>query len=446
MTSKIVLIGGGSYNWTPTIISDILLTPSLAGSRIVLEDIAPEPLKELGQLGEKMIAESRSDCTLQTTTDEAEALEGADFVIVTISVGGFQTMAKDLQIPLTYGVNQTVGDSVGPGGVARALRSIPVLAEIAKHMEQICPNAWLINYTNPMSTLCLAISQTTSTKTIGLCHELQGVLFILRNMLGLPEDCSLEYEVAGVNHFIWLLSLSVNGQDGFAMLRDWMKNPTPFHVQDEDLKEMFAPSTIDRAGLKLELFKQYGFLPAAGDRHIAEFFDCYLKDFAEAERRYGIMPTSIKERGESWFAAMQAYVRGMLQGNFPLPQAKSSEAITEILAALAGTTEPEIDIVNLQNIGQVENLPKKSIVETLANIAKDSIKPVPPIRLPDKIQEFILPHAENQSLIVKAALEGNRSAARDALRRDPLTHNCTNVEKMLDELLLAHRQYLPRFY
>jgi alpha-galactosidase len=446
MPFKIVIIGGGSYNWAPTIINDIVLTSALDGSRIVLEDIAAEPLKALHSLGLKMVSERNSGCTIHWTTDEAEALEGADFVIVTISTGGFETMAHDLEIPARFGVNQTVGDTVGPGGLARALRSIPVQVGIARHMEQLCPTAWLINYTNPMSTLCLAINQTTAIHAIGLCHELQGVLHILKSMFGLREDCRLDFEVAGVNHFIWLLNLAVNGADGFDMLRRWMRNPTPFSVQDEEIKEMFSPSTIDRAKLKLELFQKFGCLPAAGDRHLAEFFDCYLRDFAEVEQRYGIKPTSIKERSESWLAAMQGYVNGMLKEYFPLPQSKSEEKVSDILAALGGVTEPIIDIINLPNRGQIENLPTGCIVETMGKISRGSAEPLSPVKLAERIRKLVMPHAENQFLTVKAALEGDRAAALEVLRRDPLCRNCTNREKMLDELLEAHRAYLPRFW
>jgi alpha-galactosidase len=445
MAPKIVIIGGGSYNWAPTIISDILFTPELDGSAIVLEDIAPEPLSVIHSLGQKMIAEKRSGCTLNITTTEQEALQGADFVIVTISTGGFEAMQKDLEIPAKYGVNQTVGDTVGPGGLARGLRSIPVLVNIAKNMERLCPNAWLINYTNPMATLCLAVRQSTGIKTTGLCHELQGVLHILRNMFQLPEDAVMEPVVAGVNHFIWLLSLQINGRDGFEMLREWMRNPTPFQVQDEEEKEMFAPSTIDRAKLKLELFREYQSLPAAGDRHIVEFFDGYLRNLAETERRYAIKPTSIEERSGSWLGAMRAYVHGMLEDAFPFPAKKSSETISDILAALAGTCPPRTEILNLPNEGQVENLPRDAIVETLGEVGDDRVKPLGPIKLPQAVRDFVLPHADNQFLIVKAALEGDRSAALDFLRHDPLSRLCTNPDKMLDELLTAHAKYLPQF-
>lgn len=445
MPPKITMIGGGSYNWAPTIINDVLLTDSLKGSHIVLEDLNEEPLETLKKLGEKMIADKGSDCTLGTTTDEAEALEGADFVIVSISTGGFDTMEKDLEIPLKYGVNQTVGDSVGPGGLSRALRSIPVQVGIAERMQKLCPDAWLVNITNPMATLCLAVEQATDIKQVGLCHELQGVLHIAKNMLRLPEDVPMEMQVAGVNHFIWLLSLTIDGRDGFEMLREWTKNPTPFEVPDQAAKEMFAPSLIDAFKLKLAMLEEYGYLPAAGDRHICEFFEAYLSDFEEADRKYGIKPTSITERRDSWFAAVKAYALGMLEGNFPLPAGKSSEAISDVMAALAGAVPEIVDIINIPNVGQIANLPEGAVVETLCGVTKDGIKGVETIGLPAGLHKVILPHAENQFLIVKAALEGDRSAAREMLARDPLMRNCSDIDKMLDELLAAHSDYLPRF-
>jgi len=445
MPPRITMIGGGSYNWAPTIINDILLTPDLNGSHIVLDDLAKEPLETIHALGEKMIAEKKSDCTISSTSDETEALEGTDFVIVSISTGGFNAMEKDLTIPLKYGVIQTVGDTVGPGGLARTLRSIPVQVGIAKRMEKLCPKAWLVNITNPMAALCLAVNQTTNTKTIGLCHELQGVLYILKSMLKLSEDTPIEYEVAGVNHFIWLLNLKIGGCDGFEMLREWMKNPTPFEVDDLESKEMFAPSLIDRAKLKLELFAEYGYLPAAGDRHIAEFFDCYLKDTVKAERRHGIKPTSITERRDSWGAALRAYAHGMLEGNFPLPAKKSSEAISDIIAALAGEDSSFVDVVNLPNMGQISNLPEGAIVETLGTFRSDAAEGLGSLQLPEKLRDFILPHAENQFLVVKAALEGDRTVAREVLGRDPLSRNCSDIDAMLDELLAAHAEHLPNF-
>jgi alpha-galactosidase len=320
-----------------------------------------------------------------------------------------------------------------------------VLVGIAKNMERLCPDAWLINYTNPMATLCLAVQQETSIKTVGLCHELQGVLAIVRSMLKLHDDAHLEYEVAGVNHFIWLLNLKIEGMDGFEMLREWMKNPTPFTVPDQDIKEMFAPSTIDPFRLKLELFDKLGYLPAAGDRHIAEFFDCYLTDFEVAEKKYGIKPTSIAERRDSWHAAMRAYVYGMLEGNFPLPAAKSGETISDLIAALAEKKPPIVDILNLLNQGQISNLPHGIIVETLGKVSAEGTAPLGSIALPREIRNFVLPHAENQRLVVKAALEGDRRAACEFLERDPLSRTCRNIDKMLDELFAAHRKYLPVF-
>ncbi|MBI4831281.1 MAG: hypothetical protein HY801_06940 [Candidatus Lindowbacteria bacterium] len=444
MPPKIVIIGGGSYNWAPTLISDILLTPALDGCHIVLEDLAPEPLKATYSLGQKMIAEKKSDCTLNTTIDEKEALDGADFVIVTISTGGFETMEKDLEIPRKYGVNQTVGDTVGPGGLARALRSIPVLVGIARNMERICPQAWLINITNPMSTLCLAVNHATRIRTIGLCHELQGVLYIVRSMLKLAENSKIEFDVAGVNHFIWLLRLKIDGRDGFEMLREWTRNPAPFEVQDQDIKEMFTPSMIDRAKLKLELFEKHGSLPAAGDRHIAEFFDNYLRDMKEAEQKYGVLPTSISERRDGWFAAAKAYVHGMLEETFPLPVRKSGETISDILASLSGGA-PHTDVLNVPNTGQVSNLPKGAVVETLGEVSGNGVGTLKPLELPRDVQTLILPHAENQSLVVKAALDGDRSAALDVLLRDPLSSNCGRPDRMLDELLAAQAKYLPAF-
>ncbi len=208
---------------------------------------------------------------------------------------------------------------------------------------------------------------------------------------------------------------------------------------------MFTPSLIDTAKLKLELLERYGCLPAAGDRHIAEFFESYLADIERAGKRYGIKPTSIAERRDSWSAATRAYAVGMLEGTFSLPRKKSNEAISDIMAALAGDAPEIVDVVNIRNDGQIANLPEGALVETLGRVSADKVEALETLELPEEIGELVRPHAENQFLVVKAALEGDRSAAREALSRDPLTRNCSDIDKMLDELLKAHSDYLPRF-
>src|SRR5215208_1775541 len=211
--TRICFVGGGSYQWTPKLLTDIALTRDLSGT-IVLHDIAEAPMLEMQKLGQKIMAAAGADFAIETSGDLAEALRDAEFVIVTITTGGLEAMRKDLDIPLQYGIYQSVGDTVGPGGWSRALRNVPVLVEIAQTMERVCPDAWLLNLTNPLTVLTRAVSKVSRVKVVGLCHELLGVRAAMMRMFDATAQ-DFEMRVAGINHLIWLLELKIRGEDGF---------------------------------------------------------------------------------------------------------------------------------------------------------------------------------------------------------------------------------------
>ena len=274
MSTQVTIIGGGSYQWGPELMADLFGTPALAGMHLVLGDINPDPLPKMEALAHKLIHALEAKATVAVTTDQKVALEGADFVIVCISTGGFRSMAVDLDVPAAHGITQTVGDSVGPGGINRSLRNVPVLVGIGKDMEQICPDAWLFNITNPMTTLTRSVCRETSIKTVGLCHEVGNFTMDLAIALREPWDAVRPW-VTGVNHFPVLTGLEVDGEDGFAILRDLVEEvggldslrPYPGREEAEKFSKLdFAR----RHMLKLNLLERWGTFPAAGDRHIAD--------------------------------------------------------------------------------------------------------------------------------------------------------------------------------
>ena len=220
MTPRIAIIGGGSAHWTPRLLSDFVNTPSLAESDVVLMDTAAESLPPVQQLADHL-ASLGSGLQTTATTDLDAALDGARFVITGLSVGGFGAMRHDLEIPERYGLPQPVGDSVGPGGISRALRSVPVAPGLARAMERTCPDALLVNVSNPLTALCRAVTHETTVSTVGLCNELVGLTWTLSLLfdVGMHE---VDPVVGGVNHLPLLTALRIGGSDGFTMLRSLM--------------------------------------------------------------------------------------------------------------------------------------------------------------------------------------------------------------------------------
>jgi len=423
---KIVVIGGGSFLWSPSIIKDIILTKDLSGSTITLMDIDPKALRVMLKLGEKIVKKAGRDFKIEGTTNRREALQGSDYVILTISTGGLETMKYDLEIPRKYGVYQSVGDTTGPGGISRALRTIPVVVNITEDMEDLCPNAWLINYTNPITTLCMAVNKTTKIKTIGLCHGLFDTLHMLQKIFSVrPHE--IQVKVGGINHLLWILDLQVKGQDGYALLRDY----------------------IDRHGLSispvaLKLFQGFCYLPAPQDRHIAEFFPYFLTEEAEAGKKYGVSLTTISDRLQRR-AEIKQNIMKMLSGKMPIEMTKSWEKASDIISAIENRRE-EIHIMNLPNKGQIANLPMDTVVETFGVVSASGAHGIAVGKLPNGILNTLYPHVIKNELAVEAALTGDRQLALQAMLTDPLVRNIENAKKMLDELLKANAKYLPQFF
>lgn len=437
--TRICFIGGGSYNWMPKLLGDLALTPDLAGS-VVLHDLNATALDDIQRYGQRVFERTGSHFNIETTTDLDRALDGAQFVVVTITTGGLDTMALDLDIPERYGVFQSVGDTVGPGGLSRALRNVPVLVGIAQAMERRCPEAWMLNLTNPLTVLTRAVTLTTRIKAMGLCHELFGVRGALMRQFGASVD-DFEMNVAGVNHLIWILNMTIRGRDGLQMVREMAAEggTPPLPPGRGDWHEPF----VDRWKLKLKLFELYGALPAAGDRHLAEFFPYFLLEETGQGADYGVQLTRIAHRRQQVASARSAVHAAIAAPELP-SVTRSSEATADIVSAVVNGRSVRT-IVNLPNTGQIDNLPRGAVVETLAEITSAGAHPLVVGALPLGVLSTLQPHVVNQELIVRAALEGDRQLALQAMANDPLVHDMGKAESMLDELLAAHAQYLPQF-
>ena len=445
--TKVTIIGAGSYAWGPTFLRDIFVTPALRGATVCLHDIDAERLDLNDRLGKKMLADFGFDLRLEKTLSLSEALTGADFIILTITTGGLDAMRPDLEIPWKYGIRQSVGDTVGPGGIARALRSVPIVAEIGQRVEMLCPQAFFLNYTNPLSILTRVLDMQRSVRgrTIGLCHEWIGVREKLAAAFSV-EPGQVTGQVGGINHFIWATDLYAAGR------RVWEEVPglvakilSGEFDHDPDDHTIF----VDKGRVKARLFQLYGALPVAGDRHIAEFIPSILCAETNWGADFGFKLTSVEDRAALMFFA-RSMIESVLAGETPLEpfmQDLSGEAANQILSAVVCGGRYS-GILNLPNAGQIRNLPGGSVVETFGTIEAGGAKAESYGDLPVGIQALVERHVRNQDMTLAAALSGDRALALQALLNDPLTERLPVdlAEKMLDELLAANRAYLPLFF
>jgi alpha-galactosidase len=445
----VTIIGGGSYQWGPELMADLFGTPSLTDMHLVLHDIDPAPLPKMEALAHKLIEALGARATVAVTTDRRSALEGADFVIVCISTGGFRSMAVDLDVPAAHGITQTVGDSVGPGGINRALRNIPVLVGIGHDMEQICPDAWLFNITNPMTTLTRSVCRETSIKTVGLCHEVGNFTMDLAIALRKPWE-AVQPSVMGVNHFPVLTDLKVEGEDGFAILRDLVEEVgglaslAPYPGREE--AEMFSKLHFARRHLlKLTLLERWGTFPAAGDRHIAEFLSFALTPESEWGAAYNIALTPIARREEN-AAQDVANVDAWLDGSKPLQTWQSGELPSPMIEAML-TGVPFEAPVNIPNTGQAPDLPEGVVLESICVIDGDGIRARDVARLPGPYAEIVRRQTATQEVTVEAALRGDRTLAAQAFALDPLAGrgDLRQMDAMVAELLAGTAEWLPQF-
>jgi alpha-galactosidase len=428
--------------------ADLFGTPALGGMHLVLQDIDPAPLPKMEALAHKLNDAMGAKATVAATTDLVAGLDGADFVIVCISTGGFRSMAVDLDVPARHGITQTVGDTVGPGGINRSLRNIPVLVGIGKAMEQHCPEAWMFNITNPMTCLTRAVCRETDIKTVGLCHEVGNFCMDLAIACGRPFE-AVTCAVTGINHFPVLTSLEVDGSDGFDILRKLIDEvgglealrPYPGRPEAEKFSKLdFA----ERHLLKLTLLDRWGTFPAAGDRHIAEFVSFALTPESEwgAVYNIGLSPISKREQHQAEYVAD---VDAWLAGTKDLQTWQSGELPSPMIEAML-SGEPFEAPVNIPNAGQGIGLPPDVVLESICVIDSNGIRGRDRTALPSPYDEIVRRQVATQELTVEAALRGDRRLAEEAFALDPLAGrgDLGATEAMVDELLAGTAEWLPQ--
>jgi alpha-galactosidase len=440
---KIVVIGGGSYMWMPTFLRDIAVTKDLSGSRIFLDDINPEALKLTTALGQKIAKEAGTDINIQAARDKEEALDGADFVILTISTGGLETMRNDIEIPKKYGIYQPVGDTCGPGGISRALRNIPVVVEIAKKMEMMCPDAYLMNYSNPLSTMTRAVRSETKIKSVGFCHELFGTMDLLKKIFNVDDESRFDLEAFGINHLAWITGLKLDGKDAFPLLHEFIDKNKRFS-SDVKLSDPTHDVFFGDNSVKFKLFKTFGAFPYVGDRHVSEFFSYFLTEKSHWGEEYGVKLTPIDYRYR-WAENDKKRIENMLAGRELINMTKSREAASSFISAMANN-RPEKHIVNIPNELIIQGLPFGAILEVFGFVSGRGVEGVPISNAPAAVMEILNYHIMIHELTILAAITGDRKIALQAFMLDPLAREFDDVEKMMDELLEANKEYLPQFF
>jgi len=438
--TKIVIIGAGSTEFTPGLLADLVASPELSSAEVALVDIDPWAVDTMTRLAQRLADERGVRLKVSGTVDRREALPGADFVTTTIAVGGVRGWETDVRVPEQYGVYQTVGDSVGPGGVFRALRHVPEIVAIARDMEELCPNAWLFNYTNPMSAIVRGVQKATSIRCVGLCHGVLHTREVIARDLGFRTD-DVNVVFAGVNHLCWLLDVRHRGSDVYPKFREFLASGLE-NPPDDDVDDPYDAFQYVSAWLT----SFYGLFPSPGDRHVAEFFPWFLRKDGE-KLRYGTQ--SGLDMTNRIFAAKDTtreQLRAQADGLEPLDpelleDAREGERLIHIIDAIVhDRILPEL-AVNVRNDGLISNLPPWAIVETPGQISGFGVRGIGVGHLPEGIAGILRQRIYQQELTVDAALSGDRNLVIQALLADPLMANVTieSAEAMLDEVQGVHR-------
>ena len=448
---KIAYIGGGSRGWAWGLMSDLAVAGDMSGD-VYLYDIVYEYAQHNEIIGNKFndLKETTSKWNYKAVKTIGEALTGADFVVVSILPGTFDEMTSDVHTPEKYGIYQPVGDTTGPGGVVRALRTMPMMYEIALAVKEYCPSAWVINYTNPMALCVKAMYDAfPEIKAFGCCHEVFSTQKLmcdaLEELRGIKvEDRSeVRVNVIGVNHFTWLNEAKYRNMDVMPIYAKYAEKYKG-GVGEKDVNwfnKFFACQQM----VKFDLFRRYGVIAAAGDRHLAEFCpgDWYIQN-PEQVASWGFGLTPVSWRKENLQKRLERSER-LRSGEEELKINNTGEEGVRQMRAILGLSDL-ITNVNLPNKGQIPNLPLGAIVETNATFTADCVKPVFAGPIPTGVHALVSTNVDNQLLIAEAVRTKNLEPAFRAFLNDPLTRiNAADAKKLFDEMIENTKKYLTMY-
>ena len=428
---KITFIGAGSTVFAKNLLGDIFSQPSLQTARVSLFDIDSERLATSEVVARKVAAACGANATISTTTDAGAALDGADYVLSMIQVGGYKpATVTDFEIPKQYGLRQTIADTLGIGGIMRGLRTIPVLVDYCREMESRCPDALFLNYVNPMAMNCWAISRATSIKTIGLCHSVQGTAKQIAENIGVPVD-EISYLCAGINHVAFYLRFERNGEDLYPLIR-----------------QVIADGRVpDDNRVRYEMLKRLGYFVTESSEHFAEYTPWFIKEGRDdLIERFNVPLDEYPRRCENQIASWNK-MRVDYESDAPITVKPTHEYAATIIAAQE-TGVPAVVYGNVPNTGLITNLPEGCCVEVPVLVDKSGIQPTHISALPPQLAALMQTNINVQGLTVEAALTGKREHIYHAAMMDPHTAaelDLDQIWSLVDDLIAAHGDLLPAF-
>lgn len=451
---KIAYIGGGSRGWAWTFMTDLAQDDEISGE-IRLYDIDPAAAEANKTIGNQLMSreDAKGNWTFEVYPSLKEVLTGCDFVVISILPGTFDEMESDVHLPERVNCWQSVGDTAGPGGIIRALRTIPMYVEIAQAIRDYAPKAWVINYTNPMS-LCVKTLYYVfpEIKAFGCCHEVFGTQKMLKGIYEQETGDTVEdwhdilVNVVGINHFTWFTEASYKGVDLFPVYRDFIDKNFEEGFDNKDNSWMNSSFACAHR-VKMDLFNRYGWIAAAGDRHLAEFMpgDTYLKD-PDAVRSWKYGLTTVQWRKDDLAKRLQRS-QDLIDGKDEIKLEATGEEGILLIKALCGLSR-FVSNVNIPNTAlQIPNLSADAVVETNAIFERDHIHPIAAGAIKRDVYDLVIPHVENHERTLKAALTCDRELVVEAFLQDPnYKAKCTDVQttrELVNDMIANTVSYLP---
>lgn len=430
---KIAFIGAGSFGFTRGLVRDILTFPELADSTLALMDIDQERLDFATKAVNKIVEAGKYPTKVISTTDRAEALDGADGILITILQGGPQVFRTDIEIPKKYGVDTNVGDTRSVSGIFRALRTIPVMLDIAKDAERHCPDATILNYTNPMAMLCRAMLGETKMRVSGLCHSVQGTAGMLAHWIGAPMN-EVTYTCAGINHQSWFVDFKWKGKDAYPLIREAITT---------------RPEIANEEQVRNEIFLHFGYYLTESSGHNSEYCAWFRKRPDLIEKccthgtgwnpgHYAYILNEYLKREDTWRDGIQAEL------DKPINLARGHEYAASIFNGIFGDNTPFQFNGNVLNHGLVDNLPPGCCVEVPVFASKHGLDPVHVGPLPPQCAMLTGLSAQIEELAVDGIITGDEDKIRQAVYMDPLASavcSLAEIKSMCDEMFEANKEY-----